>query len=379
MYIANEMKMNKSTLNFTLILLLLPFCILSCTGNEKAQKENQNVERSFALEDFSFLKGKSVTQILRDSKGNMWFATDGYGVCFYNGTAKFYTKKDGPSSDFVRDIREDKLGNLLFYTRDGISYFKGKLFTEIPNAKRHENEGKGIQPVLNTYNYSTQNIWSSAYRGVQHFDGSSMTYIPLPIDEADKKLWDTNPGYHHTVYSVYSTLIDKNGKLWIGTELRGAYLFDGKTFRNYREKGLDLPIRAMFQDSKGVIWFGTNGEGVIRYDGNTFTNLTEEKGLGNPGFGRTGIEGKSGTLARVFAINEDNNGGLWFATVDSGVWYYKDNQLKNYMKEDGLASNIVVSIFNDNQGNIWFGTENGISVFDGHAFVGNVAGKSTTH
>lgn len=368
--------MRKTTLNLTFTFLLLPFYVLSCTGNEKATNEKQKVEQSFALDNFSFLKGKPVTRILRDSKGNMWFGTDGFGVCRYDRSFTFYTKKDGFISDFVREIYEDKSGNIVFYTRDGISRINGNVLTEIPQAITDESEIKVAQFTAATQINVKQYQWLPAHRGVQYSDGFSMSYLPLPIDEVDKKLWDSNPGYQHTVYSVYSTLIDKSGSLWIGSEQRGAYRYDGTTFRNYREKGLDLPIRAMYQDSKGVMWFGTNGEGVIRYDGNIFTNLTAEKGLGNPGFGRKGIDGKPGTLARVFSINEDKDGGLWFATVDSGVWLYKNNQLKNYTTKDGLASDVVTDIFNDKQGNLWFGTENGISIFNGKEFINSIEWKN---
>lgn len=45
---------------------------------------------------------------------------------------------------------------------------------------------------------------------------------------------------------------------------------------------------------------------------------------------------KHGTLARVWTINEDNNGNLWIGTIDACVWRYDGKNLTNYTTKDGL-------------------------------------------
>ena len=112
-------------------------------------------------------------------------------------------------------------------------------------------------------------------------------------------------------------------------------------------------IRSIFQDSKENLWFGTLGEGVVRYDVKTLTYFS------NP----DGFNSKS-----VYAINEDKNGNLWFGT-DQGVYKYDGKTFRNYNKKDGL-SNIDISrksILVDKLGTIWVGTHGGVFRYDSSA------------
>ena len=65
-------------------------------------------------------------------------------------------------------------------------------------------------------------------------------------------------------------------------------------------------IRSIFQDSKGNLWLGTLGEGVVRYDVKALTYYSNPEGFNS---------------TSVYAINEDNNSNLWFGT-DQGVYKY---------------------------------------------------------
>jgi ligand-binding sensor domain-containing protein len=171
-------------------------------------------------------------------------------------------------------------------------------------------------------------------------------------------------------YAVYCILKDTKGNVWFGTQAHGVCRFDGKSFTWFKEKGLAGPaVLALYEDSKGNLWFGNNGAGLFRYDGKTLTNFTHEKGLDNADFrllGKSGI----GTVARVYAIQEDNSGNLWVGTVDAGVWKYDGTKLTNYTTADGLTSNAVNTIYKDKNGELWFGTDSdGICKFDGKRFV----------
>lgn len=146
-------------------------------------------------------------------------------------------------------------------------------------------------------------------------------------------------------------------------------------------------IRCIFQDKSGICWFGTeglgvcryepatggcNGGGVCRYDPATaeLSNFTAEKGLSNEDFlVNSKVTDKSGTLARVWTIAEDNAGNLWFGTIDSGTWRYDGQTLTNFTVKDGLPSDAILFIFEDKAGKLWFGTDGeGVCKFDGKYF-----------
>ena len=61
---------------------------------------------------------------------------------------------------------------------------------------------------------------------------------------------------------------------------------------------------------------------------------------------------------------------MWFTTDKNGVYCYDGKTMKNYTIKDGLVNNSVMSILEDKQGNLWFGTRGfGLSRFDGKTFI----------
>ncbi len=158
---------------------------------------------------------------------------------------------------------------------------------------------------------------------------------------------------------------DHNGNLWFGTQGGGVSKYDGKSFTNYTTaQGLPNNIvKCILEDKMGNLWFGTNGGGVSRYDGKSFTSYTTEHGLADN---------------IVLSITEDNNGSLWFSTT--GGISKQETTIKeksnsssppeervhftNYTIAQGLIGNSVLTSLADTKGNIWFGTDKGISKFN---------------
>ncbi|MBK6836279.1 MAG: hypothetical protein IPG89_19270 [Bacteroidetes bacterium] len=77
------------------------------------------------------LKHGSITCLLEDKSGNLWFGTAGGGVSKYDGNSfTHFTNKEGLSNNDIRSMVEDKSGNLWFGTfGGGVSKFDGKKFT----------------------------------------------------------------------------------------------------------------------------------------------------------------------------------------------------------------------------------------------------------
>ena len=65
----------------------------------------------------------------------------------------------------------------------------------------------------------------------------------------------------------------------------------------------------------------------------------------------------------------DSNGVLWFASRGNGVHRYDGNSYINLSVNDGLCDNDISSIFEDREGNIWFGTPNGMCRYDQKEFT----------
>ena len=89
------------------------------------------------------------------------------------------------------------------------------------------------------------------------------------------------------------------------------------------------------------------------YNGETFTHFTEKEGLSNNW---------------VWSILEDSNGNLWFGT-NGGVSMYDGKIFTHFTTNEGLSGNQVRSILEDRHGNLWFATRNGVSKYNGETFT----------
>lgn len=302
--------------------------------------------------------GKNIDCILQDQNGNYWFASNGEGVYRYDGkTLLHITEKNGLCSNFVWNIQQDVNGNLWFSTRDGICQFNGKTFTNYTNNIKYAPFGK--------LQYTHNGLFFGHANGMCFYNGKSFTNFSI-----HPPAYTPSPADMNRPYSVYSTLTDKAGNVWFGTQEKGVCLYNGVSFTFFTEHGLDkAAVRTLFQDKAGTIWAGNNGAGLFRFNGTTFTNFTEENGLGNPDFLKT-LKGKDGTLARPWTINEDSRGNLWIGTIDAGVWKYDGMTLTNYTVKDGLAGNSIWTIYKDKKGELWFVTNGeAICKFNGNTFA----------
>lgn len=361
-----KLKIIPTLLSVTCFLLIY---LVSCNGqtqnnnsSNEAKKPNSTTQPNSLNATVNSID-KNIRSIFQDRNGNYWFGTNGAGVYRYDTkTVTQFTVKDGLADNQVINIQEDYLGNIWFVTGAfGISKFDGTKFTT------HTNNVKITNGAETDWKSNNNDLWFYAGGGVFRYSNPSLDYLPFDPSSSDTQ---TNTPFSLSRYGVYCILKDKKGNVWFGTQAEGVCRYDGKTLTWFKEKGLAGPaVLGLFEDSKGNLWFGNNGAGLFRYDGTTLINFTEEKSLNNADFRASGKPGL-GTLARVYSINEDNNGNIWVGTVDAGVWEYDGNNLTNYTTKDGLTSNAVNTIFKDKNGELWFGTDgNGICKFNGTTFT----------
>ena len=85
------------------------------------------------------------------------------------------------------------------------------------------------------------------------------------------------------------------------------------------------------------------GGGVSMYDGKTFTHFTEKEGLSSN---------------YVLSILEDSQGNLWFGTDGGGgVSMYDGKTFTHFTEKEGLSKLCYAPSWRISHGNLWFGTE----------------------
>ena len=59
----------------------------------------------------------------------------------------------------------------------------------------------------------------------------------------------------------------------------------------------------------------------------------------------------------------DRDGGLWIGTVERGLIHVHNGRTDVFTQSDGLSGNVVLSLFEDREGNVWVATTGGLDRF----------------
>src|SRR5580704_19417131 len=105
-------------------------------------------------------------------------------------------------------------------------------------------------------------------------------------------------------------------------------------------------VQAIQQSPDGYLWIGTTG-GLVRFDGSHF-HLYDHA--------------TTPALAdnSVFCVLSARDGSLWIGTDGGGLVHFKDGIFHAYTQATGLSNGFVRSLFEDDHGRIWIGTDNGL-------------------
>lgn len=156
--------------------------------------------------------------------------------------------------------------------------------------------------------------------------------------------------------SIMVTYQDRSGVYWFGSWETGVYRYNGKSLVNYTtQHGLPYNrIDAIQEDQQGNIYFTSchPTSTISKFDGKTFTTM-------------------QATLSNDWQLNPDD---MWFkhAYQQEKVYRYDGTTLHELQlpKPPNLPNPFeIYSIYRDQKGNIWFGTNPvGVCRYDGHAF-----------
>ena len=69
----------------------------------------------------------------------------------------------------------------------------------------------------------------------------------------------------------------------------------------------------------------------------------------------------------VREVFQDRDGNFWFGTNGDGAWRYDGKSLRNFTAADGLTSKGINAIYTDSRGDLWLGG-NGVFKFNGESF-----------
>ena len=361
------------------------------------------------------LPNDRVRDLLEDSAGRLWVATDGGVSTLMAPTGSFVSYVHNPleptslSDDRVNTLLEDQGGVLWVGTHNGLNTWNlvtgaFELYQRDPDTPT----GLASNVIVAFTEDADGNIWVGTYGGgLTRVDARSGTMtsfahdpddptslaedkvMALHADEAGR-LWIGMFGggldrfdpaterfthYRHdpedpislSANGVTAIAEDRFGALWIGTYRGGLNRLDPKTdrFARYRHDPTNSAslggdsVLALHEDESGVLWIGTDGAGLSRYDhrSGTFSHYRHDPD-----------DPTSLSSDTPWAIFEDRLGGFWIGTKSDGLNYWSPESrrthtpvFRRYHRADGLPSSVVYGTHEDDDDNLWLSTSRGLT------------------
>lgn len=300
-----------------------------------------------------------VLRMMRDRSGNLWFgcvANDIFilvtnGLPYRSGMIQNST---GVAFDYTSNYTEDKEGNILIATWNGILRLKNPLKTDmlVPEKTNYDYDGHRASGIFTD---SQDNLWICYSGG-----------LICEYDSAGKKTGTLLlPGGHYSEEEGVIKIIreDKNGNLWFVTNDAGIFKLEkgGKEiklkYKNEEITGTDKfeTIMDFNIDRENNIWLST-------YFGLYRINQATRKVDNLNGFEGSGlIFGNA-----YYRILVDKSERLWILCTIRSPYYY-DFESKSFVCPYAKELMPALSYFDmqiDNKGRIWLADNNIITVFD---------------
>ena len=342
------------------------------------------------------LLNSSIINLYYDRSNTLWISNR-QGVCYASLLPKNFTKipvnLDPFSSQHIQALLYDQQ-HLYFGMQNGGCYLHN---IENHNTKKLELP-QNIFPIK-FYKIDHQ-IYLTSSLGIYHAKENSLQFKHLPIntehegsqiqnifsmcrDHVGNFYYGTYTGliiqtenesdWAHYLYDqtqllrnkrIFTLFYDDSSQcIWVGTISEGIYKInltdEGKV------QSLELYHRSMpnnyhiasnaiwcfYKDRNDNIWVGTDAGLLLKQHGsNVFSQIST-----------------SGIIDRkIMAIMEDNQGQLWLSNSQGIIAYTPDSEkVEEYSYKDGLStSTFTEAVDKDEDGNIYFGSINGINSFN---------------
>lgn len=321
------------------------------------------------------------------------FVTSALSAAETNGEYFFQhlTEDDGLSNLSVSSIVQDYKGFLWFGTINGLNKYDGKIITSYV----HDPYNRDSLPnnKIQTITVSNHDLLIGTFSGLSIFN----------IDTGTFKNYRKIPGVENSLSNnVVISMLPDDGKIWIGT-LQGLNRLDpetGECKHYFHDEGdpssiSNNVIRSLYKDSAGRVWIGTyNGLDCFNRKSGNFLHY-KNVGKGNDslpskyvmsiaggnedslwvgtwggGLSRFSIStGKFTTYSftddRVYVINARDDERIMAGTWGGGLFFLnsRSGKIKNYISspsnEQSISHNIIYSILRDTSGLYWIGTKGG--------------------
>ena len=222
-------------------------------------------------------------------------------------------------------------------------------------------------------------LWIGTFYGLFSWDGRKLTaypelhglFVSSLLEDAEGTIWAglyADPGRLCSVRAakvqcsapdggfgafVWSLGTDASGAMWVGAD-NGVWHWRPGAPRRYEMSG--LRVGDLTTTTEGKFLVGVAGRGLRQLAGDRLVPYPIPGVANSPGW-LADRDVRSNKLLR------DRDGGLWIGTESRGLIHVKDGKTDTFTRADGLTGNISCSLFEDHEGDIWYGSDKGLDRF----------------
>lgn len=324
--------------------------------------------------------GKNITTLFCDRKGTMWVGATGAGI-FSCQEDKFVRLRD----------REPSLDALLQDPHCLLVDQAGRLWVGAGDASVLCRQGERWQRYGIPRHLVRRYISALAEEPNGTVWAGSVSEGLLQFSAGKLAAFNASSGLSDDL--VEALLVDREGKLWVGTHGGLNRLRPRNLSTLYHNEGLGYGVvQGLAEVRPGIIWATKPGEGVYRWDGQRFNRLllsglvSQEprvNALLTAWDGSSWAAGSFGLLQfknpetageiggvltltnlTITALGQDLNGGLWAGTRDGELWQCREGQW--CLQTNCPRNHALTAIVPGSNGSLWVGTEgDGLYKFQG--------------
>jgi len=270
------------------------------------------------------------SRLLRDRDGGLWIGTFDRGlVHVHQGRVDLFSQSDGLSGNYIRNLFEDREGNIWVATDNGLDRFR-----HVAVATVSVNQGLSQATPWSVLAARDGSVWVATLDGLNRFRNGEFTIYRK----------GTASGLPDNL--IQSLFEDDAGRIWVSTHA-GVACFENGRFTAVT--GIPEGVHAIAGDTVGNMWF------------------SEDRSLYRVRGGRVVEQIPWASLARkvpaVPMLSDPERGGLWLGFRDgTGLAYFQDGQIRaSYRAAEGLGHGMVGGLHLDASGTLWAATEGGLS------------------
>ncbi|MCE7996655.1 MAG: hypothetical protein HEP71_32115 [Roseivirga sp.] len=323
-------------------------------------EEAQFVDFNPVGESADILSSEVIFSIFKGSNDMLWVGTSNNGLFLYDQEKdrfRFLDTSSGLSSSMVWSMAQVDENEYWVATENGVDRITLKAGVSFSGSDFAPEAMKSVKPLMHKsikgkrvnmiYLDESGNRWLGVHgKGLHIFDSGNRLIRKLVFNKGD------------AISNQITSVVRFENRYWV-TTFKGIYRVSDNLRVEDRWLPEELNTQYFFKgyvDSHNKLWLGSNS-GFFRYnpDNQKLTHFEYKQNENNsPGF------------YFVNDFQEAPGDKIWLATFGGGLDLFdaKKPGYQHFTQRNGLANNVVASLQMDKNHRLWMGTNRGISLFD---------------